>query len=157
MSELPSTRMDYPRRPAALLDLAKSKLGSLTTAGGGLAVVVGLFLAFAWFVKGGAAKPTGALPADAFAVLGRSPLSSQSTAHLVRLGNKLVLVAVAGDGAQPLAEVTDIDEVNRIAALCGGKGARGSSAEFQQVLAQLAREPARGFLGREGAGGRKRT
>ncbi len=101
-------------------------------------------------------KNSGTLPSEAFAVLGRAPLTAQSFAQLVRLGNKLVLVAVGADGAQPLAEVTDPLEVDRIAGLCSKSAPHGPSAEFQQVLAQLSREPAKGFLGREASSARRR-
>ena len=84
-----------------------SQAGSLKTAGAGLAIVVGLFLVCMWLLRRSGPKPTGVLPTEAFAVLGRAPLVAQSFAQLLRLGNKLVLVAVSADGAQPLAEVTD--------------------------------------------------
>jgi flagellar biogenesis protein FliO len=135
-----------------------SKFTSLSTAGGGLAVVVGLFLISTWLVRGsGGAKRSGSLPPEAFALLGRAPLTAQSFAQLLRLGNKLVLVAVAADGAQPLAEVTDPAEVERIIGLCAKSAPHGPSAEFQQVLEQLSREPARGFLGREASSARRRA
>ena len=134
-----------------------SKLKKLSTAGGGLAVVVVLFIACMWLLRRGGGRRTGSLPAEAFAVLGRAPLAAQSFAQLLRVGNKLVLVAVSPDGAQPLTEVTDPVEVGRLIGLCAS-GSHGPSAEFQQVLAQLAREPARGFLGGEATptGGRRR-
>jgi flagellar protein FliO/FliZ len=97
------------------------------------------------------------LPESAFAVLGRAPLTAQSFAQLLRVGNKLVLVAMSADGAQPLTEVTDPLEVDRIAGLCMSGKPTGSSAEFQQVLAQLSKEPARGFLGREASQSRRRA
>jgi flagellar biogenesis protein FliO len=141
----------------SLVPTAFSQLKSLGSAGAALAVVVALFLACALLLRRGGPKPTGVLPAEAFAVLGRSPLTAQSFAQLLRLGNKLVLVAVTADGAQPLAEVTDAAEVDRIAGLCLGSHGGGPSAEFQQVLAQLSREPAKGFLGREGSTARRRA
>jgi flagellar biogenesis protein FliO len=139
------------------LPFAFSKLESFTTAGAGLAIVIGLFLICMWSLRRGGAKTGGLLPADAFAVLGRAPLTSQSFAHLLRLGNKLVLVAMSSDGIQPLTEVTDPMEVDRITGLCASGRGYGPSAEFKQVLAHLAKEPARGFLGAEASeGGRRR-
>ena len=64
---------------------------------------------------------------------------------------------MAPDGAQPLAEVTDPSEVERIVGLCAKTAPHGASAEFQQVLEQLSREPARGFLGREASTARRRA
>lgn len=137
--------------------IALSKWQSLSTAGTGLAVVVGLFLVCMVLVRRGGGKSAGLLPSEAFAVLGRAPLTASSHAHLLRVGNKLVLVAIAADGAQPLAEVTDPIEVDRITGLCASSGAYGPAAEFRQVLAQLAREPARGFLGGEASAGQRRS
>jgi flagellar protein FliO/FliZ len=141
----------------AFLPTAFSQLKSFSTAGMGLAIVITLFVVTAWLLRRGPAKPTGVLPAEAFSVLGRAPLTAQSFAQLLRLGNKLVLVAVTPDGAQTLAEVTDPAEVDRIAGLCVSNRGAGPSAEFQQVLAQLSREPAKGFLGREGSSARRRA
>jgi len=137
------------------LPFAFSKIKSFSTAGAGLAVVVGLFLICMWLLRRGGGKASGMLPAEAFAVLGRAPLTAQSFVHLLRVGNKLVLVAISADGAQPLTEVTDPMEVDRITGLCASGRGYGPAAEFQQVLAQLAREPARGFLGGEASGGRR--
>lgn len=142
------------------LPISFSKFESLTTAGAGLAVVVGLFFVCMWLLRrGGGGKPSGTLPNDAFAVLGRAPLTPQSFAQLLRVGNKLVLVAVSADGIHPLTEVIDPLEVDRLTAVCSSGKSHGPAAEFQQVLAQLAREPARGFLGAEAAnaGGRRRA
>jgi flagellar biogenesis protein FliO len=141
----------------AFLPTAVSQLKSFSSAGVGLAVVIGLFVATAVLLRRGGTKPTGVLPAEAFSVLGRAPLTAQSFAQLLRLGNKLVLVAVTPDGATPLAEVTEPGEVDRIAGLCLSNRGAGPSAEFQQVLAQLSREPAKGFLGREGSSARRRA
>jgi flagellar biogenesis protein FliO len=137
-----------------------SRFGSLSTAGAGLAIVVGLFFVCMWLLRrSSGAKPSGVLPTEAFAVLGRAPLTPQSFAQLLRVGNKLVLVAVSADGIQPLTEVIDPLEVDRLTGVCASGRGHGPAAEFQQVLAQLAREPARGFLGAEAAngGGRRRA
>jgi flagellar biogenesis protein FliO len=147
---------DATRPKPAALPFAFSKLESFSTAGAGLAIVIGLFLICVWMLRRGGAKTSGVLPADAFAVLGRAALTPQSFAHLLRLGNKLVLVAMSPDGIQPLTEVTDPMEVDRLTGLCAAGRGHGPSAEFQQVLAQLSREPARGFLGGEAAEGRRR-
>jgi flagellar biogenesis protein FliO len=152
--------LEHENSPATrLVPQAFTKFTSLSTAGGGLAIVVGLFLVSMWLMRGSgvAKRGGGTLPPEAFAVLGRAPLTAQSFAQLLRLGNKLVLVAVAADGAQPLAEVTDPAEVDRLVGLCAKTAPHGPSAEFQQVLEQLSREPARGFLGREATSARRRA
>jgi flagellar biogenesis protein FliO len=147
---------DLKESKSTSLPFAFTKLESFSTAGAGLAIVVALFLVCVWMLRRGGAKTSGVLPADAFMVLGRAPLTAQSFAHLLRLGNKLVLVAMSPDGIQPLTEVTDPMEVDRLTGLCASTRSHGPSAEFQQVLAQLSREPARGFLGSEAKEGRRR-
>lgn len=123
-------------------------LTSFTTAGAGLGIVVGLFLLCAWLARKGRPPGSRDLPAEAFAVLGRTALAGNHAAQLVRLGNKLVLLSISADGVQALAEVTEPAEVDRIAGLCASSQTHGPSAEFRQVLDQLARAPAKGFLDR---------
>jgi flagellar biogenesis protein FliO len=142
---------------ASFLSGGLGQFKGLASAGAGLAVVIALFLLFSWTMRRGGPKSSSVLPESAFAVLGRAPLTAQSFAQLLRVGNKLVLVAMSADGAQPLTEVTDPLEVDRIAGLCMSGKPNGSSAEFQQVLAQLSKEPARGFLGREASQARRRA
>jgi flagellar biogenesis protein FliO len=140
---------------ASGVSFAFSKLASMSTAGAGLAIVIGLFLICAWALRRNGTTPAGGLPAEAFAVLGRAPLTPQCSAHLLRLGNKLVLVAMSAEGMQPLTEVTDGIEVDRLTGLCASGRGHGPSAEFQQVLEKLSREPARGFLGAEASNRRR--
>ena len=128
------------------LPFAIPQMDSLTTAGAGLAVVVGLFLLCAWLFRRSGPKATSPLPQDAAAVLGRIPLAGNHFAHLLKLGNKLVLVAVSPESVTPLAEVTDPNEVQHLLSLCLRGSQNSTSAEFQQVLQQLANEPAKGFL-----------
>ena len=131
------------------LPFALPQIESLTTAGTGLAIVVGLFLVCIWLLRQSGPKPTTPLPKEAIAVLGRVPLAARSFAHLIQVGNKLVLVAVTPDGVAPLTEVTEPTEVDRLLGMCLRNRKHSTTAEFQQVLQQLANEPAKGFLGNE--------
>ena len=148
-------------RPLDLRDSANSsralpfevpQMESLTTAGAGLAIVVGLFLLCAWLFRRSGPKATTPLPNDAVAVLGRVPIAASHFAHLLRLGNKLVLVAVSPDSVTTLAEVSDPTEVQHLLGLCLRTNPSSTSAEFQQVLQQLASEPAQGFLEKTSSG-----
>ena len=57
--------------------------------------------------------------------------------HLVRLGSKLVLISVMPNGAETLAEVTDVDEVNRLLGLCRQTQSGSVTRSFQEVFRQL--------------------
>jgi flagellar biogenesis protein FliO len=125
------------------------QIESLTTAGTGLAIVVGLFLICMWLMRRSGPKPTTPLPAEAVAVLGRVPLANQGFAQLIQIGNKLVLVGITADSLTPLTEVTDPTEVERLLSLCHRNRKQSTTAEFQQVLQRLSQEPAQGFLENE--------
>jgi flagellar biogenesis protein FliO len=130
-------------------------LSSLGTAGTGLVLVIGLFLLCASLMRRGGPSPTTPLPRDAVAVLGRIPLTPKQFAHLLQVGNKLVLVSITGERTDTITEVTDPVEVDRLLSLCMKGGKQSSTAEFNRVLHQLSREPAQGFLGRDAASSRR--
>jgi flagellar biogenesis protein FliO len=118
--------------------------------GSALAVVVGLFLMFAWLLRRGARNTGKPLPADVVRVLGRAPLATRQFADLLRVGNKLVLVALTPAGPTTLTEVTDPVEVDRLVGLCQQSDPHSTTKAFEQVFRQLARDPApTGFLGNE--------
>jgi flagellar biogenesis protein FliO len=125
------------------------KIESFATAAAGLAIVVGLFLVCMWLLRRSGPRPTSPLPSDAVTVLGRLPLAARNFAHLLQVGNKLVLVAITPDGVAPITEVTDPAEVQRLLGLCLRNQKQSTTAEFHDVLQQLAKEPAEGFLGNE--------
>jgi flagellar biogenesis protein FliO len=119
----------------------------ITTA---LAIVVGLFLLFAWLLRRGGRNVTGTLPADVVCVLGRVPLAARQFADLLHVGNKLVLVASSPAGPATLTEVTEPAEVDRLVGLCRQADPHSTTKAFEQVFRQLARDPApAGFLGNE--------
>lgn len=122
---------------------------SLVTVAGSLLLVVGMFLVVAWALRRSGAAGPAALPGDVIEVLGRAPLpGKQQSIQLIRCGNKLVLVALSPAGADPLTEITDPTEVERLAGLCRQAHPHSNTQAFQQVLEQLGREPhAPGFLG----------
>jgi flagellar biogenesis protein FliO len=125
---------------------------SLYTMGTGLAIVVGAFLLFTWVLRrsGRGRLGNGMLPTDAVSVLGRVSLTSKQVAQLLRVGNKLVLVAVTPGGAETLTEVTDPVEVDRLMGLCEQHDPRSTTKAFEQVFQNLTREPAPGgFFGGE--------
>lgn len=120
---------------------------TLTATGGGLAVAVGLLVATTCLVRGCLPKSARALPRDVVEVLGRAPLGGKQTTQLVRVGSKLVLVAITPDGAETLTEITDPGEVARLIAACDSNSGRGANAEFDAMLQEMSDERATpGFL-----------
>lgn len=111
-------------------------LQRFVTVGGSLAVVLGVFFIFVWVLRRTSPNGQGTLPGEAFEVLGRAPLANHQQAHLVRCGSKLLLVAVSATGAQTLAEITDPEEVDRLAELCRQSRPGRSVASFRQVFRQ---------------------
>ena len=95
-------------RPAALADPHGRRAGLRTGAlpRGGLDSAAG------------GAKSATLLPTEVVEVLGRAPLAGRQQMHLLRCGNKLLLVSVTPTGAETLTEVTDPVEVDRLSGLC---------------------------------------
>jgi flagellar biogenesis protein FliO len=99
-----------------------------------LAVVLGLFLAVVWVMRRSTPQASRRLPAEVVEVLGHTTLGHRQQAQLVRLGKRLLLIAVSPAGAETLAEVTDVAEVDRLATLCRGSNVGGANPSFRDVL-----------------------
>ncbi len=135
-----------------MLDLSWSQLSSqsITTVGASLAVVLGLVFLLAWVWRRAAPRASRALPSEVVSVVGRIPLANRQMAQLIKIGGKLVLVNVTPEGAEPLTEITDPEEVARLLGICEQNNPHSASMAFQEVFEQLNREPAApGFLGNE--------
>jgi flagellar biogenesis protein FliO len=146
------TTVEQPRRPKQLTDYVAWQLPAdpIVTAGTALGVVLGIFVLAAWLMKRSLPASQRAVPEEVATVIGRVPLAGKQMAQLVKVGPKLVLVALNPDGAKPLTEITDPVEVQRLLALCQHRDRKGSSAAFEEIFSQLSSEPApRGFLGDE--------
>jgi len=125
---------------------------SAVTVLGALGLVLGIFLLTAWGIRRAAPQGLQPLPNEVFEVLGRAPLAGRQQAHLLRLGNKLVLVSLSPAGAEALAEITDPQEVDRVAGLCRQAQPGSATAVFRQVLDQFApRRPSASGGGRAGS------
>jgi len=106
---------------------------SIPTVLGSLAAVVGLFLIVAWVMRRSVARGSGLLPREVVEVLGRTALAGKQQLHLLRLGNKLILVSISPGGVESLAEVTDPLEVDRLTGLCYQAHPYSATASFRQV------------------------
>ena len=124
--------------------VAPTASGAIGTVVGSLAIVLGLFVVFAWCSR--RLTPAGAaqLPKEVLELLGRAPLNSRQQVQLVRIGNKLLLVASTPTGTETLTEITDAAEVERLASLCRRGQPASATGTFTQVMSQLTREPAEG-------------
>jgi flagellar protein FliO/FliZ len=109
-----------PHNPANRSELGKKPDGSssLFTVVASLILVLGIFFAVAWMFRRVMPPLAGPLPTDAFEVLGRGHLANRQQAHLLRCGNKLLLVSAGATGVTPLTEITDAAEVDRLTDLC---------------------------------------
>ena len=110
----------------------------LVTAGGSLALVLGLFLIMAWIMRRTVPGAVQALPGEVVEVLGRAPLAGRQQVHLIRCGSKLILVSVTPEGAETLTEITDAEEVDRLAGLCRETHPGSATSAFRHVFGQLA-------------------
>jgi flagellar biogenesis protein FliO len=118
---------------------------SLATVGGSLAFVLGLFFCLAWLTRRGMPLTVAKLPGEVIEVLGKSPLSKGQEMQLVRIGAKLILLSVTPHGSETLTEIVDAEEVDRLSAVCRRNNPKGVSVAFNQMLANVGREPAQGF------------
>jgi flagellar biogenesis protein FliO len=116
----------------------RSGLSSVVTVVGSLALVLGIFFLVAWGMRRAAPAGGGVLPNEVFEVLGRAPLENRQQVHLLRCGNKLILVSVTAAGAETLTEITDSAEVDRLAGLCRQAHPNSATAAFRQVFGQFA-------------------
>jgi flagellar biogenesis protein FliO len=136
------------RRPLTDFGMPLQSAYTMVTA---LAIVIGAFLLFTWAIRrSGKSSGTrrGLLPSDVVDVLGRVPIAARQFAQLLRVGNKLVLVALTPEGPTTLTEVTDPAEVDRLVGLCQQMHPKSTTNAFEQVFQQFSTEPAGGgFLG----------
>lgn len=112
----------------------------LKTVAASLSLVLGLFLTAAWLLKRSLPKAAGLLPADVVQVLGRVQLAGKQFVHLVRCGNKLLLVSVTPGGSETLTEITEPLEVDRLLGICAQQNRTSATAAFREVFQQLGRE-----------------
>ena len=117
---------------------------SIATILGSLGIVLGLFLLAVWMLRRAMPKTSHTLPAGIVEVLGRAPLTNRQHVHLVRCGNKLLLICISPSGIATLTEIIDPMEVDRLAGLCQQGRSNSTTAAFRQVFSDLAAQPAIG-------------
>lgn len=110
---------------------------SLLKVAGALGLVLGLFLIVAWGLRRGGRTNPPPLPSEVLEVLGRTVLAGRQHVHLIRLGRKLILVSLTPAGIETLSEVTEPEEVDRLAGLCRQAMPGSATAAFREVLQQV--------------------
>ena len=127
---------DRPQRPAPATP--GTAIGTVVSS---LAIVLGLLLGLVWCSRRFAPTGTAPLPKEAVELLGRSPLNARQMMQLLRVGDRLLLVAISAGGVQTLTEITDPEEVEQLVALCRRGQADSASASFDRVIREMASEP----------------
>lgn len=113
-----------------------------------LAIVITAFFLLVWLSRKASPNGLAPLPSEVVESLGRSQLTARQQMQLIRLGQKLVLLSVTSTGVETITEVTDLEEVERLCALCQRNRSGSISETFRQVLSQFGNEPPpAGFIG----------
>ncbi len=122
---------------AGNLDKPKSSWGAALSMFLSLAVVLSFFLLVAWLVKKSQPNSFLKLPGDVVQVMGRTPMAPRQQMYVVRFGSKLLLISHQPGQTQTLGEITDADEVQRLAGLCEANHPGSISNSFRDVLRQV--------------------
>lgn len=110
---------------------------SSTTVLGSLVIVLGLVAISAWVFRRGV-PAAGWLPGEVAEVLGRVAWPGKHPLHVVRFGNKLLLVCVVDGQAQTLSTIDDPAEVARLTAACDEMRQEGELS-FRALLDRFSR------------------
>lgn len=120
---------------------------SLMQTGVALAIVLLLVFACAWLLRKAGPKSLQPLPLEAVQLLGNAPLYGKQHLRLIRMGQRVLLLAVSETSTQTLTEVTDPAEVGQLLELCQSSNPQGHAKTFEALLRESGRERATGFLG----------
>ena len=86
---------------------------SMVKMGGSLAIVLSLFLGLVWVTK--RRRPRGyQLTNQTLEVIGQTPLSKNHTLHIVKLGQRLLLVSAGESEVTCLSEISDPVEIEQL-------------------------------------------
>ena len=137
---LPLAPRKNPSSTAPRRSVPSNSMDALTTVIGSLGIVQGLFVVLVWFSRRFAPAGTAALPKEAVELLGRTTLSGTQQMQLVRVGTKLLLVALSPQGARTLTEITSAAEVERLSDLCRRQKPDSATASFRSLVEQVGGE-----------------
>ncbi len=144
--EQDSDGLDDEKLPKPSLSSAITPLLSII---GSLLVVIAVFLLLMTLMKKITPQGKRILPSEVFENLGHSFLTQKLQVHLLRVGNKLVLVSVTQDGVSPITEVENPDDVVPIIATCRGGDRSSSSNLFKRTLSELSKTGKDSYFGED--------
>ena len=98
-----------------------SAFGPIVTTVSSLTVVLGLFAGFVWLTRRyGNDVATTKSVSDVIQNLGSTAIDPRTQITLLRCGNRILVLAQTANGVQPLSEIDDPTEVERLTAQCLG-------------------------------------
>lgn len=103
-----------------------------------LAVVLCLFFIVAWLFRRTQPNSVAKLPSEVVQVMGRTAMAPRQQVYVVRFGSKMLLVSHQPGQTQTLGEISDPEEVQRLAGLCEANQPNSISHSFRDVLRQVA-------------------
>jgi flagellar biogenesis protein FliO len=103
-----------------------------------LLIVLSLFLLIAWLFRKSQPGAFVRLPTGVVQVMGRTAMAPRQQVYVVRFGNKLLLISHQPGQTQTLGEITDIDEVQRLAGMCEANQPNSVTHSFRDILRQVA-------------------
>ena len=114
---------------------------SLTNLAISLGLVLAIFFGLVWILRRVNPAATKAeIPGEVVQILGRAPLNGRQSMQLVRLGDKILLLAISPTGTEPLGEITDRDEVDAITEICRSKNKNKIAETFRETLTRVRRD-----------------
>lgn len=120
---------------------------SLLQTGVALAFVLALVFGCAWLLRKAGPKSLQPLPLEAVQLLGNAPHYGKQHLRLIRMGQRVLLLAVSETSTQTLTEVTDPTEVSQLLELCQSSHPQSHAKTFEALLRESGRERTSGFLG----------
>ena len=117
--------------------------GAWWTTMAGLAVVLSVVGGLAWLARKHLPAAARGLPTAALEVLGRRTIEPRAAVHLVRCGNRILLLGSSPAGLTTLTEFSDPEEVDHLSGIC--RADEESQMSFLQLFRKAESQPTREF------------
>lgn len=117
--------------------------GAWWTTMGGLAVVLCVVGGLAWLARKHLPAAARGLPTAAVEILGRRTIEPRAAVHLVRCGNRILLLGSSPAGLTTLTEFSDPEEVDHLSGIC--RADEESQMSFLQLFRKAESQPTREF------------